>query len=334
MSVNWGIVGTGNHADTVMAPAINTTETARLLGAVSRDPARAEEFCRRHGATRPWTRYEDLLADPEIDAVLITTPNALHADQVVAAASAGKHVLCDKPLALSSEDAIRAVHACQTSGVRLGINFQMRHAGWARQARDLIASGVIGRVLIVQAEQAPGRAGGLRGWRADPSLAGLGSVNNIAVHLYDLIRFITGSEVIEVSAMFDTGTSGGLETLAMTLFRLENGGLVYVNGNQLSMHPQNDVDVYGSTGRIRATNLSRHLLDGELHVVTQEEERSTRETTGDVFQRVIVDFCQAVVEGREPLAGGVDGLRSVELTEAIARSARERAVVSVARGEA
>lgn len=332
MTVNWGIVGTGNHADTAMAPAINGTEGARLLGVVSRDPSRADDFCRRHGASRAWTRYADLLADPEIDAVLITTPNALHADQVVAAASAGKHVLCDKPLALSSEDALRAVRACQTSGVRLGINFQMRHAGWARQARDLIRSGAIGRVLIVQAEQAPGRAGGLRGWRADPSLAGLGSVNNIAVHLYDLIRFITGSEVAEVSAMLDTGSSGRLETLAMTLFRLENGSLVYVNGNQVSMHPQNDVDVYGSSGRIRATNLSRHLLDGELQIVTEDEEWSTRETTGDVFQRVIADFCQAVTEGREPLAGGGDGLRSVQLTEAIARSARERAVASVTGG--
>jgi predicted dehydrogenase len=117
----------------------------------------------------------------------------------------------------------------------------------------------------------------------------------------------------------------------MTLFRFQSGSLAYVNGNQVALQPQNDVDVYGSSGRIRATNLSRHFQDGELQVTTQEGEQTTAEATGDVFQRLIADFCQAVTEAREPLATGVDGLRCVELTEAIARSARERATVQVER---
>ncbi|MGH7776254.1 MAG: Gfo/Idh/MocA family protein [Candidatus Dormibacterales bacterium] len=332
MTVGWGLVGIGGHADKALAPAITAVEEARLVGVVSRDRQRAEDFAGRHGAARAWTSYEEMLRDPEVDVVSVTTPNALHTEHVVAAARAGKHVLCDKPLALTHEDAERDVEECRRAGVRLGIDFQMRHAAWASKVRDLIGAGALGQPVAVQAEQASGRVG-FGGWRMDPDLAGLGSVYNIGVHLYDLLRFLLASEVREVSAMLDTGRKPELEKLAMTLLRFENGTLAYVNANQAVVNPQHDVEVYGDKGRIRAVSLSRHQQEGELRVISDGQEDITRETTEDVFRRVVAYFCEAVTAGREPLASGLDGLRSVEITEAIARSAREGRVVSVERAE-
>lgn len=330
MSIGWGIVGTGKHAGTMMAPAIAAVDGARLVGVVSRDQGRADDFAREHGAEHGWTRYEDLLASPDVDAVLITSPSGHHADQVVAAAQAGKHVFCDKPLALDAQDAARAVDACREAGVRLGVDFQMRHTEWAARARALIESGAIGDVIAVQAEHAPGVRGKLMGWRSDPSLAGLGAVNNIAVHVYDLLRFLLGAEATEVSAMFDTGTSGELELIALTLLRFDNGTLAYVNANQVVPKQQNDIDIYGTEGRIVGVNLTRHMQRGQLRVIAGgEDEQIAEQSTDAAFQRSVADFTDAVANGREPLATGTDGLRSVQLTDAIARSAREGRVVQV-----
>jgi 1,5-anhydro-D-fructose reductase (1,5-anhydro-D-mannitol-forming) len=324
MEFGWGIVGTGRHADAFMAPAIAAVEGSRLVGVVSRDQRRAEEFAERHGAIHAYTRYEDLLANPEIDIVLVATPNSLHGEQVVAAARAGKHVLCEKPLAISVQEAAHAVEECQRAGVRLGIDFQMRHVSSSQECRRLIASGAIGNVLVVQAEHSPGD-NGLRGWRTDPTLAGLGSVFNIGVHTYDLIRYLVGSEVTEVMAMFDADSGTRLETLAMTVFRFANGTMAYVNANQVVPLKQNDFVIYGTEGRIIGRNLSRHMMDGELRVIVSKdgEEDVRPHSTHDAYERVIADMNDAIVAGREPLASGWDGLRSLQLTEAIARAAQE-----------
>jgi len=326
MTVGWGIIGTGRHADKFMAPAIAKTDGARLVGVVSRDPNRAREFASRHGASYAWSRYGDLLADPEVHVVLITTPNAQHYAQVLAAASAGKHILCDKPLALTSDQAASAVAACRSAGVRLGIDFQMRHCKAFRDARQLIAAGTIGDVIAVQAEVSPG-ANPLRGWRTDPSLAGLGAVNNIAIHIYDVLRYVLDAEVTEVAAMFNTGRERALEELAMTLFRFDSGALAFVNGNQNVPFQQNDISIYGTAGRIVGRNLTRHLEEGEMRIVTANQDRVISYSNSDAYARVVQDMTLAVAEAKDPLATGLDGLRSAQLTEAIAQSVREGRLV-------
>ncbi len=326
--IGWGIIGPGRIADTAMAPAINALPESRLVGVVSRDRGRAEAFAKKHNAAHTYTDYADLLRDRDVNVVLITTPNALHAEQAIVAAQTGKHVLCDKPLATSASDAERVLAVCRKAGVRLGINFQTRHLPCFGEVRRLISDGEIGKVLVVQLEVSAGPAP-LKGWRTDPALAGLGSVNNIAVHAYDLLRYLLGSEVTEVAAMFDTGRTGQLETLAMVLLRFANGTMAYVNGNQTTPNFQADVDIYGTTGRIVGDHLTRPGHDGELRVLTEKGETVTPYSNTDAYQRVVADFNSAVLHEREPHASGLDGLRSVQLTDAIARSVREGTVVEL-----
>jgi 1,5-anhydro-D-fructose reductase (1,5-anhydro-D-mannitol-forming) len=147
--VRWGIIGLGKIADTEIAPAITASSQGELRGVVSRDPGRAEAFAVRHGAERALTSLDELLADPGVDAVYIATPNALHAGGVVAAARAGKHVMCDKPLALSVADARRAVASCEQAGVRLGITFQTRFHDNFGRFRELVQDGSLGEILAV-----------------------------------------------------------------------------------------------------------------------------------------------------------------------------------------
>ncbi len=151
MTIGWGIIGIGRIADSAMAPAIVGDANSRLEAVVSRDEGRAEAFAVKHGAAAAGTSYEEMLANPQVDAVLICTPNTLHPDQVVAAARAGKHVLCDKPLGGTAADAARALEP---------------FAG--KYATVLFAIGIIGAGLLaipVLAASAAFGVAGLAGWR-------------------------------------------------------------------------------------------------------------------------------------------------------------------------
>lgn len=320
--LGWGILGVGTIANNAIAPAISALKDGRLVAVVSRDQERAGEFARKHGAQHAYSSYDEMLGNKEIDIVYVATPNALHAEQAIAAARAGKHVLCEKPLALTAVDAQRVVGECEKADVKLGTNFQTRHHAALVEAKRLIREGTIGDVVLVQIEVGIG-AIPLRGWRTDRSLAGLGAIYNVGVHAYDTLRYLLGSEAVEVTAMADVDRGSALEVLALTLFRFQNGTMAYVNANQKVPQHQPDIDIYGTQGRIVGFRCTRPFLDGELRVVSSDGEQVTQYTSKDAFIRAIAAFNDAVLTDREPSASGLDGLRNVQLTEAIAKSMRE-----------
>jgi len=263
-----------------------------------------------------------------VDAVYIATPNALHAGEVVAAAAAGKHVMCDKPLALSVADARRAVAACEKAAVRLGITFQTRFHDHFGRFREVIQNGSLGEIRVVQVEMSPGRTL-LKGWRTDPALAGLGAINNLGVHAFDLIGWLLGAEPTEVTAL--AGHEGGFdpETLALVLLRYGTGALAYVNINQSVVFPQADITVYGTKGRVVGRSCTRMNMEGTLDIVTEQGETTIETASYHAYRGAVMAFEDAVAAGREPSPSGLDGLRSVELTSAIAESLRDRRAVSV-----
>jgi 1,5-anhydro-D-fructose reductase (1,5-anhydro-D-mannitol-forming) len=327
-TLGWGIIGLGRIAGSQIAPAITAAGNSTLVSVVSRDRARAEEFARTHGAATALDDYAKMLADPAVDAVYIATPNALHADQVIAAAQAGKHVLCDKPLAVTVEDARRCVQECLIVGVRLGITFQTRFHDGLADAAKLVRNGGIGKVIVAEVTMSAGR-NLPRGWRTDPELAGMGTINNIGVHAFDLLRYLLGSEVTEVAALTDSEPGYRIDTTALVLLRFANGTIAYVNANQATPHARDDIVLYGSEGRMLGVNLSRPGRDGTLSFITAAGERVLPASSHDAYRRVIDAFAEAVLDDRDPSPSGADGLRSVELTTAIADAIRDRRVVSL-----
>lgn len=323
--VGWGLIGLGRIASTQIAPAIAGCANSTLVSVASRDQAKAEQFAREHGAARATSGYAKLLADPEVQAVYIATPNALHAEQVIAAARAGKHVLCDKPLAVTVADAQRCVTECRTAGVKLGIMFQTRRHDGLAEAAGLVRSGALGKVVIAEVTMSGGR-NLPQGWRTDPALAGLGTINNIGVHAFDVLGYLLGAEVAEVVAMTDAEPGYQVDTTALVLLRFSNGTLGYVNANQSAPHARDDIVLYGSEGRILGRNLSRPGRDGTLSIITADGEREFPASSWDAYRRTVEAFAAAVLAGEDPSPSGEDGLRSVALTAAIAEAIRERRV--------
>lgn len=327
-TLGWGIVGLGRIAGSQIGPAIRACENSALVSVVSRDQGRAREFARTHGAANALDDYAKMLADPAVDAVYIATPNALHADQVVAAARAGKHVLCDKPLALTVADARRCAAECRSAGVRLGIMFQTRYHDGFADAAKLVRDGAIGRVVVAEVTMSGGR-NLPKGWRTDPALAGLGALNNIGVHALDVLSYLLGAEVTEVTALTDSEPGYRIDTTALVLLRFSSGTIGYVHVNQSAPHARDDIVLYGTEGRVLAANLSRPGRDGTLTFTTPAGERSRPAGSHDGYRRALGAFAAAVIDGRDPSPSGQDGVRSVEVTTAIAEAIAERRVVTL-----
>ncbi len=328
----WGLIGTGRIAEDRVLPAINSYDGNRLVGVVSRTQARADDFARRFNARHAYTDYGGLLRNPDVTVIAIHTPNAQHAEQAIAAARAGKHVFCDKPMATSAADAERIVRECEKAGVTLGVNFHNRHMPCFVETRRVVQSGEIGDVLMVQLEAGAGRgaASVAQTWRQDPAMAGLGTTMNVGTHVYDILRYILGSEIITVTAMFDTAP-GVMEATSLATFKFANGAMAQVNVNQSTPNPYNDFVIYGSKGRITGRALTRSRAGGELLVrLNDGNERKTEYPAINAHAACVVAFSKALLEGGAPAASGIDGLRSVQLTDAMGKSAWEGVHVRLA----
>ncbi|MCC7106800.1 MAG: Gfo/Idh/MocA family oxidoreductase [Chloroflexi bacterium] len=320
----WGLIGTGRIAEERILPGITGFDGNDLVAVVSREQRRANDFAGRFGAQRAYTSYEEMLANPDVTVVAIHTPNSLHAEQAIMAAQAGKHVFCDKPMAINTADAERIVEACARTGVRLGVNFHNRFMACFIEVKRIVDSGEIGNVLLVELEASAGaRPGGsLATWRADPQMAGLGTSMTVGVHVYDILRFILSSEIVTVSTVFDT-PRGVMEQTAMSIFGFDNGVIAQVKVNEKTPNPYNGFVVYGTKGRITGKGLTRSRFGGELEVLVNGETRSSEYPAKDAHAASVAAFSAALIEGREPSPSGIDGLRSVQLTDAMARSAWE-----------
>ncbi|MGH8666372.1 MAG: Gfo/Idh/MocA family protein [Burkholderiales bacterium] len=329
----WGLIGTGRIADERILPGINAFAGNELAGVVSRDAARATTFAQKFGARQAYTRFEDLLRDPAVTVVAIHTPNALHAEQAIAAARAGKHVFCDKPMATNVADAERIVAECEQAGVKLGVNFHNRFMPCFVDCKRIIDSGEIGEVRQVTIEASPGaRSEERQGtWRLDPAMAGLGTTMSIGVHIYDILRYMLSSEIETVSALFDT-PRGVMEHVNLATFRFRNGAMAQVAIHERTPYPHNDLVIYGAKGRITGRGVTRSRASGEIEVYVGEEgkARRTQYAVINAHAACVADFSATLLEMREPAASGVDGLRSVQVTEAMARSAWEGVHVRLA----
>ncbi len=341
MALGWAIIGTGMHPHQKLAPAIGITPDAELIAVLSRDQGRADAFAETHGALAGYSNIDDLLADSRIDAVFVASPNAAHAEHTSQAAKAGKHVLSEKPMATSVDDALTMVQVCRANGVKLGLGFELRFHPAHLLARDLVSQGKLGRVRLLQGHWGRGERGapehlprsGLRGWWEDPAAMGGGSViMGLGVHVFDLVRYVMGQEITEAVAMTDGQTDAQpLEHIASMSLRLEDGTIANVSCGRMLPDTLNNFTVYGTDGRFTGTATVWEARMGAVEVVS-ETVNQTETFKYDYlanFVDELSDFHSALKEDREPAATGKDGLRSTEINSAVIDSAKTGRTVKI-----
>jgi 1,5-anhydro-D-fructose reductase (1,5-anhydro-D-mannitol-forming) len=343
MAFGWGIVSTGKHPDIKIAPAIAAADGGDLVAVYSRDQDRAEAFAQKHDVRVAYSQLGDLLKDSRVDGVFVASPNALHAEHVGQAAAAGKHVLCEKPMATTIADAVRMVHACRRAGVALGVAFNLRQHPAYRRARELVAAGALGRIVLAQAQWAfgvrgrdgsPPRTPLTQWWDTPELIGGASTMMGTGVHSVDLLRFVLGAEVAEITAVTDGQTvARPLEQLACLTLRFDNGTLGQVVASRLLPDSRNDFRVYGITGLISGHHSMWEARTGHFETTsdTVNETADYPEALLPNYVAEIEDFQRAAATGGQPAPTGLDGLRVVEVTLAMIESARTGRSVKIER---
>ncbi len=336
--IGWGIVGIGSHADRNIAPAIVASRGAKLVAAASRDLARATAFASKHGAERAYCSYAELLADPGVQAVYIATPNNQHAEQVQQAAQARKHVLVEKPMALSVYECESMISACREAGVKCGVGFQQRNHPGIKEARQMVSSGRLGELTIVKGERShltPSAAQSL--WRKDPLMAGGNVMMASGVHLLDLLCHVVGSRVVEVTAMIDSGTENkSLDITTAALVRFASGALGFMDCSERQLKPTNELVISGTRATVTGQGLvpmpaSEAMLSPCILTLIEDDAITKIEYSWqNLFLKQIEAFVTAIVEDSEPVATGIEGLHIVQVTSAIFDSAREGRAIRLA----
>ncbi|MHB9031064.1 MAG: Gfo/Idh/MocA family protein [Candidatus Latescibacterota bacterium] len=310
--LRWGLIGCGDIARKRVAPALRDTPDAEFVG-VSRARAElAEAFAREYDARKWYGTAEELIADPEIEAVYIATPVDLHAGQTIAAARAGKHVLCEKPMALSPEDCDRMIAACRETGVKLGIAYYRHFYPVIARTKDLLASGEIGIPAFAQInafEYYNPSPDDPRYWFMKKERSGGGPMFDFGCHRIETLLNLLGS-VREVKSMLgNTAFVREMEDTASALFRFESGAQGCLTVTHASFLAQDTLDIFGTEGALRVPNLN----SGIITVRTRSGERTETLPPHPNFHYPLVgDFTGAVRENREPGVGG-DAGRAVNL---------------------
>jgi predicted dehydrogenase len=188
--VNFGVIGAGGIAFRKTIPGMLKAKNCRLAAVM--DVANVDRVAEAFGVEKAYTHVEDLLADPQVDAVYIASPVSFHAKQIAMAAKAGKHVLCEKPLTMNLRQGQTAIAACKKHGVFLQEGYMMKFHGAHHRIKELIGEGRLGRLTYLRAQLScwyPPIAGA---WRQDPKTGGGGALIDMATHLYDLLEHFAG----------------------------------------------------------------------------------------------------------------------------------------------
>lgn len=324
--LRWGIVGLGWVATDFVAPAMVKSAGSRLVACLGSSLAKGRAFAERFGVERVHGDLEALMHDPGIDAVYIALPNALHHAAVLAAARGNKHVLCEKPLALTVAQAREMVAACRDAGVILRVAHQLRLEAAIARARQIARSGRLGRLVALSLERSSG-LGARASWRLDFAQSGV--IFDVGVHLLDLIQWVSGQRFVEVAAFSHPDRRQRRPDDTVTVLgRLDGDCHAVARATREMAKAENTLIVEGT----EATLITSALRFATEHVVRVRDHAGVAEErfpASPAYELEIVAFEGELRGERSPLPDGDDGVQTVAVTQAVLQAIDERRCVAV-----
>ena len=327
MAIGWGVIGAGGIASRRTIPeGIVPARGARLVAVMDVDRQAAEA------------------AGGRFDAVYIATPTIAHAPQARAAVKAGRHVLDEKPVAMTAAEARKIAAAAEKRGVLVGTGFMMRHHGAHQKIKQLIDDGTIGKPVMGRAQLSCWYPPIQGAWRQDPTLGGGGSFIDMGNHCFDLLEMLLG-KTVQVHA-FTANLVHGYESedTAVVTFRFASGAVGIVDNlfNVPDEASKNVLEIYGSAGSIRCEGTIGQTPGGTVRLVavktgaydaqqqrTVRKERTIRFREANTYRAEIEDFTRAIRQGTRPAVPIADGIWNMQVVDAAYRSARTGRAVAL-----
>ncbi|HUY80137.1 MAG TPA: Gfo/Idh/MocA family oxidoreductase [Acidobacteriaceae bacterium] len=322
--IRYGILGFGHHAVRRLMQGFAGASDARLVGMWRRDAAKARENAREYSIPHVFETPLDLCTSAEIDAVFVASPDALHLEHVLLALRHGKHVLCEKPLAMSIGEAERMQAAAENLGVKLGVAQNMRYNRSLARMREWIAEGSVGKPVLAQAQFAYSAKGSPRTWIYDPKLALGGPIGDVGIHCIDALRYVLNSNVSAVGTLAHVDEhSGSVESHAVVGLDFASGAMGAVTVTTRAAY-RTLVEVTCEQGVIVCENglTVDFPVDVVMHCGSEVLRKETL-SNADAYS-LMLDGFSAWVEGRgEYLAPGLDGLHNQRVLDAAYQSWRD-----------
>jgi D-xylose 1-dehydrogenase (NADP+, D-xylono-1,5-lactone-forming) len=317
-----GLLSTANINRLILAGAEPSPEV-EVVAVASRDAARAEEYARGHGIGRAHGSYEALLEDPEVDAVYISLPNSMHVDWSIRALEAGKHVLCEKPLARRPEDVERAFDAADRCGRILAEAFMYRHHPQTARVAELVRSGAVGELRAMRASFSFPLAD-LENVRMRPELDG-GSLMDVGCYCVSGSRLLAG----EPERVYGEQRLGptGVDTTFVGTLRF-GGDVVATFHSSMDLPNRQELEVLGTEGTLVVEAPWRVDLGGDVLLVRDGGAERVEVPAGDAYRLELEDLGAAIRGEREPVLGREDALGQARVIDALYRSAERGEPVS------
>jgi len=326
--MRWGLVGASTIAAEWMTDAIRANG-GEIIGVQSGSAEHGADYAQKHGIAYSTTDLAALL-DQKPEAIYISSVNDKHRAQLEAAAKRGIHVLCEKPLATSLDDAKAMIELCEHNNVRFATNHHLRWAATHQAIRAAIEAGKIGEVRSARVFHAVYLPVHLQGWRIDNPSAGGGVVLDITVHNCDILAYLLGEYPQEVVSMTDHKLFGDLvEDEAMSVWRYPSGVLAYTHESFATPHAGHGIEIHGSEGSLFGESVMSQQPVGKVYLQRDGEREELPVSPHNLYQAGVADFVAAVNEGRAPACDGIAGTRSLAVALAVLESAKSGNKVSV-----
>lgn len=309
--INWVVVGIGDITTKRVIPAIQSESRSRLYGIVTRDPAKAAAF-----DAKAWTSLDQALADPAVQAVYVATPVFLHAPQTIQSLRAGKHVLCEKPMAMNEGEARTMLQAAEDSGKTLGVAYYRRTYPKLQRAKQLLAAGAIGQPVLAELTCHAWFDGeGGRSWLVDPAKAGGGPLYDIASHRVDVLNYLFGQPRRAAGYLSNVVHHYAVEDNATVMIDYEGGVRGVVDVRWHSKVKRDECRIRGTEGEMDLTP-----LNGPELVYPGGRENLPPHT--NLHYPMVENFVDAVLGKAPLLASGASSIWTDWVTE---RARKDRA---------
>ena len=329
---NWklgiALAGLGKYSEGQLAPALQETKHCYLAGIVTGSPGKKEQWKAKYNlpdsACYSYESFDGIKDNDDIDIIYVVLPNGMHAEYVIRAAQAGKHVICEKPMAITVEDCDRMIRACKAAGKMLSLGYRLHFEPYNKEAMRLGQEKIFGNIKLIEAEHG---LSDTEGWRIDKELAGGGPLMDVGIYCVQAVRYTTGMEPIAVTAQegFKHDREKFREVEESITWQMEMPGGIIAKCASSYSEKQNRLRVEAENGWFELepaypyTGLKGKTSDGDMNFP-------------QVFQQALQmdDFALCIKEGRQTSVPGEEGRQDVKILQAIYKAMHtgERIMIS------
>ncbi len=317
INVKWGLIGCGDISRKRVAPGIRDAANSSLIAVNRFDYAKAKSFAKEFGAEKWVADWKDLISDDTIDAVYIATPVHLHAEQTIAAAEAGKHVLCEKPMTINTGDADKMIDACKANNVKLGVAFYRNLFPSIHRIKKIISDREIGKIVHIQSnnfENFNQNPGDPRYWLLDKKRSGGGPMMDMGCHRIEVFINILGPVQQTTGFNHNIFFNREVEDLSIAHFKFENGAAGILTSGHAAKESQDTLDIYGTEGSIHVPVLNA----GTVTIITDKGTRVEKYPNHpNVHLPLIENFIDSIINNKEPAVTGEKGREITRILDTI-----------------